>query len=93
MKKAIVVVKCEFCDGEAYVHTGGEYENEDGSKTPIYLPCAFCKGTGEMEKRISLREFQQMLDRACSMEVDWKELAEREQPVSHQQDSRDAAGI
>jgi hypothetical protein len=34
-----------------------------------------------------------LVEKANSMEVDWRELAEGDSPVSHQQDSRDAAGI
>lgn len=90
MLKVVVYDRCEFCDGEAYVYAG-EYKDENEER-PVYLPCHACKGKGEREKLIPLREFQRMLDKACEMEPDWDELS-KEKPISNYQDSRDAAGI
>ena len=90
MLKVIVIDRCEYCDGEAYL-SAGEYK--DGNvERPVYLPCQACKGRGEMEKKISLSEFQDLLDKANAMEPDYAELG-KAKPVSQYQDSRDAAGI
>jgi len=91
MKKVLVFDRCEFCDGEAYVYAG-ERTNEEGHQSPIYLPCYMCKGSGEMEKLVSLRELQRLLDSAIDMEVDNAELA-KQKPVTQYSDSRDNAGI
>ena len=88
--KVIVIDRCNLCDGEAYVYAG-EYKDEYEER-PIYLPCYGCKGSGEREKQVPLVEFQDLLDKANSMEPDYKELA-KEKPVSQFQDSREAAGI
>ena len=90
MLKVLVIDRCDYCDGEAYVYSG-EYKDEFGELL-VYLPCQGCKGSGEMEKPISLRDFADLLDRAISMEPDWAELA-KEKPISQFQDSREAAGI
>ena len=88
--KVLVIDRCEYCNGEAYVYAG-EYKDED-EESPVYLPCHVCKGSGEMEKPLSLREFADLLDRATAMEPDWAELA-REKAINQAQDSREAAGI
>ena len=88
--KVIVIDRCEFCDGEAYLYAG-EYKDGDIER-PVYQACQACKGAGEREKAISLREFADLLDRAVSMEPDWSALA-KEKPISQFQDSREAAGI
>ena len=56
------------------------------------MPFQGCKGSGEMEKPISLREFADLLDHAILMEPDYAELA-KQKPISQHQDSREAAGI
>lgn len=85
MLKVIVIDRCKFCDGEAYVYSG---EYKDGDEVhPVYLPCHVCKGSGEMEKLVTLQEFQEMLDKANAMEPDFAELA-MEKPISQYQDSR-----
>ena len=73
-------------DGEAYLYAG-EYKDEDVER-PVYQACQACKGTGEREKPISLREFADLLDHATAMEPDWAELA-KEKPISQFQDSRE----
>ena len=88
--KVIVIDRCEYCDGEAYLYAG-EYKDEEIER-PVYQACPACKGAGEREKPISLREFADLLDHATAMEPDWAELG-RQKPVSQFQDSRDAAGI
>jgi hypothetical protein len=90
MLKVIIIDRCKYCDGEAYVYTG-EYKDEFGEH-PVYRPCQVCKGSGEMEKQVTLREFADLLDHATAMEPDWAELA-KAQPISNIQDSREAAGI
>jgi hypothetical protein len=90
MLKVIIIDRCSFCDGEAYLYAG-EYKDE-GVERSVYLPCSGCKGSGEMERQISLLAFQDLLDRANAMEPDYAELA-KENPISQYQDSREAAGI
>ena len=90
MLRVIIVDRCEYCDGEAYVFAG-EYKDEYGEH-PVYRPCNVCNGSGEMEKPISLQAFADLLDRATAMEPDYQELA-REKPISQFQDSRESAGI
>jgi hypothetical protein len=90
MLKVLVIDTCEWCQGEAYVYAG-EYKDEYEER-PVYQPCHVCKGSGEMEKQITLREFQDLLDKANAMEPDYSELA-KEKPISQYQDSRESAGI
>jgi hypothetical protein len=90
MLKVIIIDRCEYCNGEAYVYAG-EYKDEFGEH-PIYRPCTVCKGVGEREKAISLIAFADLLDRSISMEPDWAELAKAE-PISNIQDSLESAGI
>ena len=90
MLKVVVFDSCEFCDGEAMVYAG-EYKDEYEER-PVYVPGHMCKGSGEMEKLVTLREFQRMLDSAIEMEPDYAELG-KEKPVTQYQESRDAAGI
>ena len=90
MLKVIVIDRCDLCDGESYLYAG-EYKDGDIER-PVYQACQACKGAGEREKAISLREFADLLDRAISMEPDYAELA-KVKPVTQFQDSREAAGI
>ena len=83
MLKVVVIDRCEYCDGEAYLFAG-EYRDGDIER-PVYQACPACKGAGE-------REFADLLDRAISMEPDYAELA-KVKPISQYQDSREAAGI
>ena len=90
MLKVLIIDRCEYCEGEAYVYAG-EYKDEEVER-PVYLPCQACKGSSEMEKPISLREFADLLDHATAMEPDWTELG-RQKLISQFQDSREATGI
>jgi hypothetical protein len=90
MLKILVIDRCKFCDGEAYVFVG-ESEDADGVKHPVYLPCHVCKGSGETEKQVTLREFADLLERAIAFEPNYAELA-KQNPVTNYRDSRDAAG-
>ena len=45
MLKVLVIFRCEYYDGEAYVYIG-EYKDGDVERT-VYLPCQACKGSGE----------------------------------------------
>ena len=90
MLKVIIIARCEYCNGEAYVYAG-EYKDEFGVH-PIYRPCTVCNGVGEREKPITLKQFAGLLDRAVSMEPNWAELAKAE-PISNIQDSLESAGI
>ena len=87
--KVMLLVECWACEGEAMVYCG-ERTEEDGSKSPIYLPCHICKGKGEVEKPITLEEFQRLLDSDVEIKPDYAELS-KEKPVSQYHDSRDAA--
>ena len=49
MLKVLVIDRCDYCDGEAYVYSG-EYKDEFGELL-VYLPCQGCKGSGEMESQ------------------------------------------
>ena len=91
MIKVRILVRCEFCDGEAYVF---DYEDVDarGDSYDRYRPCDMCHGNGKRAKWVSIRELSELLERAISMDPDYLELA-REKPVSQYQDSCDAAGI
>ena len=82
---------CSFCNGEAYLSVR-EAVSYTGEHYTQHRRCAYCLGSGEQEKWVSLREFADLLDKATSMEPDYRELA-RVEPTSQYQDSRDAAGI
>jgi hypothetical protein len=83
MLKVLVIDRCEYCDGEAYVFIG-QYKDELGEH-PIHRPWLVCEGRGEMEKLISLQEFADLLDTATAMEPDWAELGRRK-PINQTQD-------
>ena len=89
--KVQIRVPCSFCDGEAYVPVR-EAVSCTGEHYTQHRRCAYCLGSGEQDKWVSLREFADLLERATSMEPDYQELA-RVKPTSQYQDSRDAAGI
>ena len=89
--KVHIRTTCSFCDGEAYVPVR-EAVSCTGEHYTQHRRCAYCLGSGEQEKWVSLREFADLLDKATSMEPDYQELA-RERTTSQYQDSRDAAGI
>ena len=91
MLKVMVFDRCEFCDGEAYVYSG-ERVDEDGSRRPIYSPCYMCKGSGEMEKLVTLQELQRMLDNDVEIEVGHVEPT-KAKSVKQYQDSPDTTGI
>jgi hypothetical protein len=50
MFKVIIINRCEYCNGKAYVYAG-EYQDECGEH-PIYRPCHVYKGSGEMKKQV-----------------------------------------
>ena len=54
MLKVLDIDCCEYCDGEAYLYAG-EYKDGDVER-PVYQAWQACKGAGEREKAISLRE-------------------------------------
>lgn len=89
--KVQIRVTCSFCDGEAYLPVR-ETVSCTGEHYTQHHRCAYCLGIGEQDKWVSLREFSDILERAISMEPDYRELA-RVKPTSQYQDSRDAAGI
>jgi hypothetical protein len=90
MLRVLIIDRCEYCNDEAYLYAG-EYKDGDVER-PVFRPCTVCKGSGAMEKQVTLFELQVLLDKANSMEPDYAELA-KEKPISQYQDSREAAGI
>lgn len=84
MLKGLVIDRCEYCDGEAYIYAG-EYKDEFGEH-PVYRPCTVCKGSGEMEKQVTLREFVDLLDRTTAMEPDWEKNHQLSKPGWKQRD-------
>jgi len=48
-----ILDRCEFCDGQAYVYVC-EFTDENGESYPRYIPCAYCKGSGELDKWVTL---------------------------------------
>jgi hypothetical protein len=63
-----ILDRCKFCDGQAYI-LAGEAVDADGNHYPRYVPCAYCKGSGEMDKWISLEEFADLLQKATCQHV------------------------
>ena len=89
--KVQILTQCEDCEGEAYLPVDEE-ESNTGEAYMRHEPCSKCQGSGKQTKWVSLREFADLLDRAVSMEPDWKELA-HQQFATQYADSCDAAGI
>jgi len=48
-----ILDRCEFCDGQAYVYAC-EFTDENGESYPRYMPCGYCKGSGELDKWVTL---------------------------------------
>ena len=55
-----ILDRCEFCDGQAYVYAC-EFVDNNGESYPRYMPCAYCKGSGEPDKWVELSEFVKLL--------------------------------
>ena len=54
MLKVLIIDRCEYCDGEAYLYAG-EYKDGDVER-PVYQACQACKGAGERKNAIPLKE-------------------------------------
>jgi len=72
IEKIHVLLKCEYCQGKAYLFVN-EAEDYQGRKYGRYKPCPRCQGSGMDAKWISLTEFQQLSEQRKGA----KELASR----------------
>ena len=61
MVKVKVLLKCEYCDGKAYLPFMETVDN-DGRKYMQYLPCPRCHGSGLFPKWIDLAEYKLLLE-------------------------------
>lgn len=92
--KIQIRTRCEYCHGEAYLPVC-EMVDDSGEKITRYLPCPVCRGEGETNRWVSLRDFYELLSDAAvrdPMEVDWAGLAKAE-PATQYRDSIESAGI
>ena len=60
MLQVHILDRCEFCDGQAYFYAC-EFTDENGESYPHYMPYAYCKGSGELDKWLNLDEFKMLL--------------------------------
>ncbi len=68
--KIQIRVTCSFCEGEAYQPVR-EALSCTGEQYNYHRRCAYCFGSGEQDKWVSLRGFADLLDRTIGMEPDW----------------------
>ena len=61
IEKIHVLLKCEHCQGKAYIPEG-EAEDYLGRKYVRYKPCPRCKGSGMAAKWVSLVELRLLLE-------------------------------
>ena len=61
MVKIKVLLKCDYCDGKAYLPFK-EAVDYSGRKYMQYLPCPRCHGSGLQSKWITLAEYKQLLE-------------------------------
>lgn len=91
MIKIHILVRCEHCQGKAYLPTG-QATSHSGDTYTRYKPCSACQGSGNQAKWVNLQEFLEMLSYEAAkdlMEPGLLELA-RNMPISQYQDSRGA---
>ena len=67
ISKFQVLLKCEHCQGKAYLPEG-EAEDYMGRKYIRYKPCPRCKGTGMSAKWVTLVELRQLLEQSESLQ-------------------------
>jgi hypothetical protein len=68
IEKIHVLLKCEHCQGKAYLPEG-EAEDYRGRKYIRYKPCPICEGSGMAAKWITLSELSQLLKKVeCAHE-------------------------
>ena len=67
ISKIHVLLKCEHCQGKAYLPKG-EAEDYMGRKYIRYNPCPRCKGTGMSAKWVTLVELRQLLEQSESLQ-------------------------
>lgn len=63
--KIHLLLKCEHCQGKAYLPEG-EAEDYLGRKYVRYKPCAYCQGSGLAAKWVALAEVRQLLEQSES---------------------------
>ena len=63
--KIHVLLKCEHCQGQAYLFVG-EAEDYQGQKYDRYKPCPRCEGSGMAAKWVALAEVRQLLEQSES---------------------------
>jgi hypothetical protein len=63
MVKIQVLMKCELCQGQAYLPVGEDHDYR-GISYIRHVPCVMCQGTGEARKWIELPEFLLFLEQA-----------------------------
>ena len=61
MVKVKVLLKCEYCDGKAYLPFKEAVDN-NGRKYMRYLPCPQCHGSGMFARWIDLAEYKKLLE-------------------------------
>ena len=61
--KIHVLLKCEHCQGQAYLPEG-EVEDYQGQKYVRYKPCPKCQGSGLAAKWVALAEVRQLLEQS-----------------------------
>jgi len=59
MMKVHILVRCEFCDGEAYVFVCKDVDAQ-GETYDRYRPCEMCHGSGNRAKWVGLRELSEL---------------------------------
>ena len=66
MLKVHILVRCTYCNGQAYLPTR-EAVDLDGNPYMKHRPCHYCLGTGTQDRWIDLTEFASLLeDATCS---------------------------
>jgi hypothetical protein len=61
MMKVHIRIPCWFCKGQAYL-PAGEAESYTGERYIRYRKCAYCLGSGDQDKWVSLAEFIALLE-------------------------------
>ena len=68
MMKVLILDRCEFCDGKAYIFVCEDVDT-NGQAFDRYRPCEMCYGSGSLGKWVSLEDFQnELADIQCRHE-------------------------
>ena len=92
--KVQILTSCAYCEGAAYL-PDREAVSATGERYIQYEPCPTGQGMGKAKVWIELTDFLDLISEAQhrdSLEPDWESLGE-EEPISHIQASREAAGL